>query len=67
MKHFCLPVIFISLFLLGACLHTSHKKEGYRQVATHTVEPKGDQSWVFFGRSDAKAETPVLWPPHVQS
>ena len=23
-----------------------------------------DQSWVFFGRTDAKAETPVLWPPH---
>ena len=28
---------------------------------------KGDQSWVFFGRSDAKAETPILWPPHVKS
>ena len=26
-----------------------------------------DQSWVFFGRSDAKAETPVLWPPHTKS
>ena len=31
------------------------------------VHPKGDQSWVFFGRSDAKAETPVLWPPHSKS
>ena len=31
------------------------------------VHPKGDQSWVFFGRTDAKAETPVLWPPHVKS
>ena len=31
------------------------------------VLPKGDQSWVFFGRSDAKAETPVLWPPHAKS
>ena len=29
--------------------------------------PKGDQSWVFFGRNDAKAETPVLWPPHAKS
>ena len=28
---------------------------------------KGDQSWVFFGRTDAKAETPVLWPPHAKS
>ena len=28
---------------------------------------KGDQSWDFFGRNDAKAETPVLWPPHAKS
>ena len=28
------------------------------------VNPKGDQSWVFIGRTDAKAETPILWPPH---
>ena len=31
------------------------------------VHSKGDQSWVFFGRTDAKAETPVLWPPHGKS
>ena len=31
------------------------------------VHPKGDQPWVFFRRTDAKAETPVLWPPHVKS
>ena len=31
------------------------------------VHSKGDQSWVFFGRNDAKAETPILWPPHVKS
>ena len=31
------------------------------------VHPKGDQSWVFFGRNDAKAETPILWPPHATS
>ena len=31
------------------------------------VHSKGDQSWYFFGRTDAKAETPVLWPPHVKS
>ena len=28
---------------------------------------KGDQFWVFFGRTDAKAETPILWPPYVKS
>ena len=31
------------------------------------VNSKGHQSWVFFGRNDAKAETPVLWPPHAKS
>ena len=31
------------------------------------VHSKGDQSWVFFGRNDAKAETPILCPPHVKS
>ena len=28
---------------------------------------KGDQSWMFIGRTDVKAETPILWPPHVKS
>ena len=31
------------------------------------VHSKGDHPWVFFGRTDAKAETPVLWPPHAKS
>ena len=31
------------------------------------VYSDGDQPWVFFGRIDAKAETPVLWPPHAKS
>ena len=33
----------------------------------HPVHSEGDQPWEFFGRSDAKAETPVLWPPHAKS
>ena len=28
-----------------------------------TAHPKGDQSWIFIGRTDAEAETPILWPP----
>ena len=28
------------------------------------VNPKGNQPWMFIGKTDAKAETPVLWPPH---
>ena len=31
------------------------------------VHSKGNQPWVFFGRNDAKAETPVLWPSHWKS
>ena len=31
------------------------------------VHPKGDQSWVFIGRTDAEAETPILWPPDAKS
>ena len=31
------------------------------------VHSEGDQPWDFFGRNDAKAETSVLWPPHVKS
>ena len=31
------------------------------------VHPKGDKSWVFIGKTNAKAETPILWPPHVKS
>ena len=30
------------------------------------VHPEGDQPWDFFGRNDAKAETPVLWPSHAK-
>ena len=30
------------------------------------VHSKGDQSWVFIGRTDAEAETPILWPPHAK-
>ena len=37
----------------------------YKEI--QPVHHKGDQSWVFTGRTDAKAETPVLWPPHVNS
>ena len=31
------------------------------------VHPKGDQSWVFIGRTDCEAETPILWPPDTKS
>ena len=31
------------------------------------VHPKEDQSWIFFGRTDAEADTPILWPPDVKN
>ena len=31
------------------------------------IHPKGNQSWMFIGRTDAEAETPILWPPDVKS
>ena len=31
------------------------------------VNPKGNQSWIFIGRTDAEAETPILWPPDAKS
>ena len=34
---------------------------------TQPVNPKGNQSWIFIGRTDAEAETPILWPPDVKS
>ena len=37
----------------------------YKEI--QPVHPKGDQSWVFTGRTDVEAETPVLWPPDVKS
>ena len=37
----------------------------YKEV--QQAHPKGDQSWVFIGRTDVENETPVLWPPHAKS
>ena len=37
----------------------------YKEI--QPVHPKGDQSWVFIGRTDVEVETPVLWPPDVKS
>ena len=37
----------------------------YKEI--QSVHPKGDQSWVFIGKTDYEAETPVLWPPYAKS
>ena len=37
----------------------------YKEI--QPVHPKGDQSRVFIGRTDAEVDTPILWPPHAKS
>ena len=37
----------------------------YKEI--QPVHPEGNQSWIFFGRTDAEAETPILWPPDVKN
>ena len=39
----------------------------YNTVLVLPYNSKGDQPWDYFGRNDAEAETPVLWPPHAKS
>ena len=47
--------------------HYIHLSPLYLPWSNGASHSKGDQPWVFFGRNDAKAETPVLWPPHAKS
>ena len=49
---------------------SKQEKEYVKAVYCHQGDPvhsEGDQPWVFFGRTDAEAEAPVLWPPHAKS
>ena len=56
---------FVKLMLLTGMLEKTFESHlDYKDI--HPVHPKGDQSWVFIGRTDAEAE-PVLWPPHAKS
>ena len=41
--------------------------ESFELQGIQPVHPKGDQSWVFIGRTDVEAETPIPWPPHAKS
>ena len=51
--------------LFVQCSHLIHRFKTCKFTClTHS---KGNQSWVFFGRNDVKADTPVLWPPHARN
>ena len=41
--------------------------ESFVQQGDQTINPKGNQSWVYIGRTHAEAEAPILWPPDVKS
>ena len=55
----------IDAFKLWLLEKTLKSSLDYKEI--QPVHPKGDQSWVFFGRTDAKAEIPILWPPDAKS
>ena len=57
----CNQIQFLTITISGNVIsHFLNCKE------VQPVHPKGDQSWVSIGKTDAKAETPILWPPHVK-
>ena len=58
---YSLDVLF---FLFGTSLKTLESPLDCKEI--QPVHPK-DQSWGFIGRTDAKAETPIVWPPHEKS
>ena len=57
MKHWCLWTVVLE--------KTLESPLDYKEI--QPVHPKGDQSWVFIGRTDVEAETPILWSPDVKS
>jgi len=57
---FNLELINVTSFMSHTCYYFDCKE-------IQPVHSEGDQPWVFFGRDDAKAETPALWPPHAKS
>ena len=56
-KNWCLGIVVLE--------KTLESLSGYKEI--QTVYPEGNQSWIFFGRSDAEAETPILWTPDAKN
>ena len=47
------------------CWRTLESSLDFKEI--QPVHPKGNQSWVFIGKTDVEAETPIFWPPHAKS
>ena len=60
-----LKTFYLCLTMIYGVEKTLESPLDYKEI--QPVHPKGDQSWVFIGRTDAEAETPILWPPHGKS
>ena len=61
-----MTVLFLT-HVIKAWKYFKTKKKRLLNKEIQPVHPKGDQSWVFIGRTDGGAETPVLWPPDAES
>ena len=48
-------------------LNCDVREGSWESLGLQSVNPQGNQSWIFIGRTDAEAETPVLWPPDVKN
>ena len=57
MKNWCFWAVVLEKFIESPL--------DYKEIKQ--VNPKGNQSWIFIGRTDAKAETPILWPPDAKN
>ena len=80
-KNVCLVKAMVFLVVVYGCENSTIKKtehwriDGFElwcwrrflRVEIQPVHPNGTQSWIFIGRTDAEAETPILWPPDVKS
>ena len=57
LKNWCFQIVVLE--------KTLESPLDYKEITA--VNPKGSQSWIFIGRTDAEAKAPVLWPPDVKS
>ena len=64
-KNWCFWTVVKNLMLLNFLEKTLESPLNYKAI--QPVHPKGDQSWVFIGRTDAEAESPILGPHHAKS
>ena len=65
----CVQVFWVLAFSSFRCIPWSRITGSYDFYSKEIqpVHPKGNQSWIFTGRTDAEAETPILWPPDVKN